>query len=100
MSEYPLIEVAVMVEHQEFLGEALPDTGYDGSVIIPAYLITEDLGIPEFTSLRMADNTAWDVETWEGRLLIEDRTFEVPVHAFGDQFIVGREVLDQMEICF
>lgn len=100
MPDCPLIDVAVVIGTQSFLGEALPDTGYDGSVIVPIDVGDEVLDSSNRRRLRMADNHPVTVDSWEGQLLVEDRVFDTSVSAFGDQFIIGREMLDEMEICF
>src|SRR5207244_10414575 len=100
MAAFPLVDVAVIVGSQEFVGEALPDTGYDGWVIIPTEVGAEILQDAERTRLRLADGSRVWAETWEGHLLIDNQTFETEVHSLGDKFILGLEVLNQMEICF
>jgi len=100
MAAYPLIDVAVIIGNEEFYGEALPDTGYDGTVIIPRRYGDEILLDAEQVILTMANGHEMEVNTWDGCLLLEDQSFTVLVQAFGDEFIIGREVLDRMEICF
>jgi hypothetical protein len=79
------------------VGAALPDTGFDGQVIVPEEIGNEEAGEH---SLVVADGFSVRVDTWEGQLMIADRLWRVGVHALGDQFLIGRGVLDQMEICF
>jgi hypothetical protein len=50
--------------------------------------------------MTVGDGRRVKVDTWDGTLEIGELTLEVPVHALRDQFIIGREVLDRMEICF
>ena len=98
--EYPLLEVAVVIGTETFFGEALPGTGYGGTVIIPLDVASELERSGHRSFLTMADGHRSAADFWVGSLLLEDRTFRVEVYALGDQFIIGREVLDQMEICF
>jgi predicted aspartyl protease len=98
--DYPLIEIAIRIGSQSFLGEALPDTGYDGSVIVPVSVAEEITVNPETRVIGMPDGFSVTVNSWEGELMLEDRNFDVSVSGFGNLFIVGREVLDQLEICF
>jgi len=100
MIPYPLVEVAVTIGAETFLGEALPDTGFDGSVIVPISLASEIDLVPDLVTIRMADGHRVAVDAWEGELALADRSFAVQVRAFGDQFILGRDLLDQLEICF
>jgi predicted aspartyl protease len=100
MPPFPLIEIGVVIGSESLVGEALPDTGYNGAVIIPID-VGHQLGAPsEEVRLTMADGFRVPVEAWVGELLIGNRTFEVSVRALGNEFIIGRQVLDQMEICF
>jgi hypothetical protein len=100
MTEYPLLQLGVIIGSQSFVGEALPDTGYDGTVIVPANVGREVERKAALKMLQLADGRVVHARTWAGRLLLETRTFRVTVHALGDQYIIGRKVLDQMEICF
>jgi predicted aspartyl protease len=98
--DYPLVEVCVSVGLHTFFGEALPDTGYVGAVIIPEE-IGREVDVPvQRRVLTMADGYHRSVVSWMGLVAIEEKVFRVRVNALGDQFIIGREVLDQMEICF
>jgi predicted aspartyl protease len=100
MPEYPLIEIGVSVGSQTFFGDALPDTGYDGTLIIPETLRREIDAPAVRRTILMADRHEVRVFSWRGTLHLGERSFRLRMHAFGDQFILGREVLDQTEICF
>jgi len=100
MPSYPLLEIAVIIGSQSFVGEALPDTGFDGDVIIPLSVGEEVLKGSEEVVLQVADGFDILVEARGGELLLADRSFEVAVRALGDEYLIGRGVLDQLEICF
>lgn len=100
MAPYPSVDVVVTVGTQEFFGEALPDTGYDGAIIVPLEVGDAVLAEADIDSLALADDRTVLAETWNGRVLIEDHEFEVIVRALGGRFIIGLEVLNQMEVCF
>jgi predicted aspartyl protease len=98
--EYPLVEVAVAVGAWSAVGEALPDNGYSGEMIIPMDVA---LGIdtpPDQDQLFVADGRGVAVDAWDGELEFAGQTFRVSIKALGDRFIIGRQVLDQVEICF
>jgi predicted aspartyl protease len=100
MAAYPYIDFALTISSWSVVGEAFVDTGFDGAFIIP-----RDAGryIPSDShreTLRVADGFAYDAETWEAVLDLDERSFPVMAHAFGREYIIGREVLDQMEVCF
>ena len=54
----------------------------------------------ERVPLTIADDYVYDVEAWEAVLELEERSFPVTARAFGREYIIGREILDQMEVCF
>lgn len=100
MAEYPLIDIGVVIGSQTYFGEALPDTGYDGAVIIPADTAIDVERPGEQSTLRVADGHVLTVEKWDGQIHIANRCVNEEVRAFGDLWIVGRKVLDQFEVCF
>lgn len=100
MPHYPYLDIVLSIGTSELLGEALPDTGYDGDVIVPRLLASEIAAAPIQSVLRMADQHPVHVDTWDGQLDLNGAPFTVQISAFGDEFIVGRGVLNQLEICF
>jgi hypothetical protein len=100
MSRFPYIEIGVRIGAEWFTGEALVDTGYDGELIIPLTLVPESSGAVSESNLVMPDGHVHEVDGWSAELLIEDHSFLVDATAFGDELIVGRDVISQMEVCF
>jgi predicted aspartyl protease len=97
---YPLVELALRVGGTEFTDTALPDTGFDGDLILPRSFSRELAGRRFRDTLVTAGSEVYEVDAWPGVLMLEDRLFRVRVKAFGNQFIIGRGVLDRLEICF
>jgi hypothetical protein len=58
------------------------------------------LASPSWVPTRLADGGILDVRSWRGTLEIADHRFSVEVAAMGTCYLLGREVLDQMEVCF
>src|SRR5687767_3129849 len=100
MPEYPYLEFLLAIGSWETGGEAYPDTGFEGGLAIPLGMAREILADPDTMPLRMADGTVRDVRLWRGTLELDGREFDVDVVALGHRFLVGREILDQLEVCF
>ncbi len=79
---------------------ALADTGYNGGVIVPEREC-DNLGHRDgFSKLRLADEERIDVELFQSAVSLKDREMVVKAVVVGNQFIVGREVLDHFRVCF
>src|SRR5690349_7278707 len=102
MSEipYPWIEFSLTIGTWDVADLAYPDTGFDGGLLVPIGVGREVLASPTWTPLRLADGEAVEVRSWTGELEIEGRTFHIEVAALGARYLLGREVLDQLELCF
>ena len=48
----------------------------------------------------MPDGHSHEFDAWDGELDLGGRVFTVAVRAFGDEYILGRAILDEIEICF
>jgi predicted aspartyl protease len=97
---YPLVEFVLSVGTWDTDGEAYPDTGFEGGLALPVTVGREILADPDTILLRMADGTVRQVDAWEGELELNGRRFLVEVVALGSRCLLGREILDQVEICF
>lgn len=100
MPAYPLIEFTLSIGSWDTSDEAYPDTGFDSGIAIPVGVGREVLADPTATLLRLADNTICEVESWTGLLELERHRFRIEVVALGNRYLIGREILDQLEICF
>jgi predicted aspartyl protease len=78
---YPYVEIAVSIGGWSAVGEALPDTGYNGTVIIPSGCI-DDIDAPfERGHIYLADRRDVRVNTWEGEVDLGGKTFTIQIHA-------------------
>lgn len=97
---YPLLECMVEIGAWADGCEVYPDTGFDGGLSIPEETASQIESLPYWTRLRFADNDVQSVPAWSGMIELAGRRFRCEVVAVGSRFLLGREVLDQLEICF
>ena len=100
MPPYPYVEFILSVGTWEYAGEAVPDTGSEVGISIPRYLRSEILADADEGVVRTADGRLQRVNQWPGTVELEGHRFNVDVVALGNSFLIGRAVLDQLEICF
>ncbi len=102
MSEipYPWIEFGLSIGTWDVADLAYPDTGFDGGLLIPAGTGREVLASPAWVPMRLADGETIQVRSWGGIVEIADHRFPAEVAAMGTRYLLGREMLDQMEVCF
>jgi hypothetical protein len=98
--KYPLLEFVLVVGTWETEVEAFPDTGFEGGLTIPRSMAGEILAEPDTGLFQMADRRVIEAPSWIGSIELGSHTFPVEVVALGDRFLLGRDVLDQLEICF
>lgn len=97
---YPWIEFALTIGTWDIDDLAYPDTGFEGGLLIPAGIGREVLASPAWIPMRLADGAAVQVRSWAGIVETAGRRFSVEVAAMGTRYLLGREVLDQVEVCF
>lgn len=76
------------------------DTGYDGGLIIPE---SEQVGLPESMTMipvQLGDRTRIRIGEHVGTLALEGRQLEVTVLFLGNEYLIGREVVDQLHLYF
>lgn len=100
MPDYPFVEFTVAVGTWETGDEAYPDTAFRGGLAIPLGVGREILAEADITRIRLADGTVLSVPSWSGTLDLSGRRFGVEVVAVGTGYLLGRDVLDRLEICF
>ena len=95
---FPSIEIIVSVGSFSESAEALCDTGCSSGVIVPASY-AEAIDAPfEWEPFELGDGRVVDAPTWDGSVDLEGRSFEARVSAIGNEFLVGMQVLSQLEI--
>ena len=97
---YPLVEFSLSIGTWDTVDFAYPDTGYDGSLTIPIGVSMEVVASPHERILRLADGKLVEVNAWYATVGILDKQFDVEVVALGNEYLLGRQILDQLEICF
>jgi predicted aspartyl protease len=102
-TNYPYISVRVDIRGWQEEASALLDTGFTGELIIPEGVLTQGLGFPdEHTTVEVGDNRIIDALIYLGTLEIVGFPSipDVTVIVLGDEYILGREILDLFEVTF
>ena len=100
-NDYPYIPIRVEVQGQSEDVRALLDTGYTGSVIIPATVQGRNLGPSDGrTAVEVGDGRTVFAPVYLGILEIAGFTpiYGLAITALGDEYILGRRILDRFEI--
>ena len=98
---YPYVPVRFAVGGATRTPEAMVDTGFDGALIVPEsvadLLPTED----EWTPWRLADGSVTWMPLYLATLQVGSfATFAGTVHVVGDEYLVGRAVIDRFSVTF
>lgn len=99
-TSYPYVPFILEVGTWTWEGEAYPDSGFEGGLCIPRVLSREVLADPDECPYVLADGTVRIVRVWAGEIEVEGRRFDTDVIGMGSRFLLGRQVLDELEICF
>ena len=98
---YPYVEAIITIGTWSIVEFVCLDTGYDGGLIVPAKLVYEVSAEPDRGPFAMADGAVIRAPFWAGTVEIDDHIFNnIGIAAMGPRFLIGREVLDQMTVCF
>jgi predicted aspartyl protease len=97
---YPFVEFELVIGTWDTAEEALPDTGFDGGVVIPEDAGVEIATLADVGHIRLADGVSLKVPSWRGQLSLNGWSCRVEVIALGSDYLIGRDVLDRLEICF
>jgi len=100
-TDYPYLPIRVEVQGESIEALALLDTGYTGSLIVPATFQTQALGLPDArTSLQVGDGRTVAAPVYVGILEIKGfpPMYGIAVTLLGDEYILGRRILDRYEI--
>lgn len=97
---YPYLDVRCHVHGREFAAPAYVDTGFDGGLVIPE---SEQVGMPDshaITLIELGDASYTVGAEYVGRVSVGNRQFKASVLFLGNEYLLGREVVDQMRLCF
>jgi predicted aspartyl protease len=97
---YPYLGFSVSVGTKSIDDLAYLDTGFEGGMMIPEDSVDEFLAPPTPVPYRMADGVIISVPSWSGEVHIDDHRFRIEVIALGQHYLLGRDILDKMEVCF
>ena len=100
MPAYPLLEFGLSIGTWETADYAYPDTGCESGLIIPVGVGREVVAPATVNPWELADGHVVKAKTWSGVVTIEGRRFRAEIAAVGSRYLLGREILDQFEICF
>lgn len=100
MPDYPLIDLIATVGTWDFGGEAYIDTGFEGGLVIPIALRSDILSEPAMKAVEFANGAAEYAPHWPAIVELEGRQFRTEAIGVGSRFLLGRELIDQLEVCF
>ncbi len=99
-AKFPFVEFALTIGTWDLIDFAYVDTGFESGLLIPEAVGNEIVAAPDWSYLRLPNEGLVLVKTWTGILSLADRTFRVDVAALGNRYLLGRDILDQLEVCF
>ena len=89
---YPYVEILIEIGTWSFIEHAYIDTGFEGGILIPAYLWHEILASYIDSPLQVADGEVVLAPNWNGAVQIANARFRVEIYAMGRRFLLGRDV--------
>ena len=98
---YPYVQVRFVVGDTPRTVEAMVDTGFDGALIVPESLADQLPTEDEWTPWRLADGSVIWTPLYSATLQIGSfPAFAGTVHVVGDEYLVGRAVIDRFAVTF
>ena len=102
-SNPPFVLIRVTLEGESdvlFAGEALMDTGYDGSLTLPAAILGNRTPVDDW-QIELADGSRIDVPFFYGTVEIVGLAHVgVVLSVMGNEAILGRRVMDYFRVTF
>jgi hypothetical protein len=99
-SQFPYVDVVITIGTWSLVESVYLDTGFEGGLLIPEYLRHEILASASRVRLKVADETIVRAPGWSGLVRLAESQFDVEIAALGARFLLGRDVLDQITVCF
>ena len=99
---YPFLDLRISIKSFRSNIPAYIDTGFDGYLIVPEYLVIE-LGEPDYVSeWELGDGSIVEAQDYLGTLEIVglEENIEVRISAIGTEFILGRSIIDRYCVLF
>ena len=100
-ARFPYLEMALYIRGWQSSGYAQIDTGYTGNLVIPAYIGVHEFGAPDgHFQLIVADGSIIEAPYYVGdiQLIGFPAITDVEIVALGDEYVLGRKILDRFEI--
>ncbi len=97
---YPYLKVRCRIHDREFEASGLVDTGFDGGLVIP---VSQGRGMPEpprQVIVRLGDGSLARTAEFVGMVLLGNKQMQVTVMFLGNEYLVGRQIVDQLHLCF
>jgi predicted aspartyl protease len=97
---YPYLDISYWIGGQKLQGSAYVDTGFDGCLVVPE-AEAKELMVPfHLTVVELGDGSLRLAHEYRGVVEIGEARFRASVLFLGDEYLLGREILDRMRICF
>jgi len=97
---YPYLPFRCQVKGLTFDAWAYVDTGFDGGLIVPESEAPK-LGIPlKLTLVELSDGSHLFAPEFEGAIQLGEVEMPILVLCLGNEYLLGREVLDKLRVCF
>lgn len=99
-SRFPFLPVRVQLGQQTYDEEALLDTGFDGGIAMPPFLLAGQE--PDWYQLwTLADGSHVTAPVYRGAVQLGDfEPIPVPVVALGDEYMIGLGILRHFAVTF
>ncbi len=98
---YPYLEFRCQVGRRELGGEAYVDTGFDGGLVVPGSVFYAFREPPDSRALlELGDGSVIQAPQYDGIIELGDRQMQASVICLGDECLLGREIIDRIQICF
>jgi predicted aspartyl protease len=96
--DYPYLQVSCRVGNTQLRGRAYLDTGFDGGLVVPV----NEMGLApvRLTPIELGDGSLTWLPESRGEIEIGAARFRANVLFAGEEYLLGREVLDRMRVCF
>lgn len=98
--EFPWVEFTLSVGTWDTIASAYVDTGFEVGLAIPIGVAREILADFDEMPIRTADGHVLSVPCWSGTVSLNDHTFRTEVIGLGEKYLLGRDITDQIEVCF
>ena len=100
---YPFLQIRIEVRDWGDEALALLDTGFEGALTIPASMMQYAMGAPDTSAnWELADASVVEAPVYFGAVEIIGLASipDVAITALGNEYILGREILDLFEVTF